>query len=116
LKILPEGIYRYSASTQLGTEKYTASGEFIVNKNLLERRTLNANHGMLYLLSNQHNGQLFHPEQLSQLSEILSQNKLKGKIFYEEKFTSLRDLQIILILIILLLSVEWFFRKYMGNY
>ena len=116
LKILPEGIYRYSATTKLGNENYTASGEFIVRRNSLESQTLNANHGMLFRLANQHNGKLFYPQQISQLSDLLLQSDLKSKIYYEEKITSLRDLPLILSFILLLLIAEWFFRKYHGGY
>lgn len=116
LKVLPEGIYRYTATTKLGNEDYTASGEFIVNLNSLESRVLNANHGMLFRLANQHNGKLFYPQQISQLSDLLQKSELKGKIYYEEKFTSLRDLALILALIIILLAAEWFLRKYFGTY
>jgi len=116
LKILPEGIYRYTATSKLGNENYTASGEFIVNLNSLESRVLNANHGMLFRLGKQHNGKMFYPQQISQLADLLQKSELKGKIYYEEKFISLRALPLILALILILIAAEWFFRKFFGTY
>ncbi|HEY9113951.1 MAG TPA: hypothetical protein VIN10_04580, partial [Bacteroidales bacterium] len=116
LKILPEGIYHYSSSSKVGAENYKASGEFVVKRSSLESRDLRANHSMLFRLSDQHDGQMFYPQQIAELSDLLLQKDLKGKIYFEEKFTNLKDLPLVLFLILLLLSAEWFFRKYFGSY
>lgn len=116
LKVMPEGIYNYVATTRLGNEKYSSAGEFIVKKSTLETRMLIANHGLLYRLATQHNGQLFHPNEMNSLSEKIMQKELKSKIYYEEKFSSLREISMVLLLILALLTIEWFLRKYLGSY
>jgi hypothetical protein len=114
---LPVGIYKYSADTKLGREKYKVNGEFVVNAESLESRTLKANHNLLYRLANQHGGEMLYPSDIDQLPEILDKEQnLQSKIYYEEKYTGLFNLWSVIGLILFLLSLEWFLRKYFGSY
>lgn len=117
LKRLPVGIYKYTASTKLGQDKYTVKGEFVVSGESLENRTLKANHNMLYRLASLHDGNMLYPGELSTLPDLLIEKQnLQSKIYYEEKYTGLFNIWEMLGLIILLLSLEWFLRKYFGSY
>jgi len=51
------------------------------------------------------------------LPELLAaQDNLLSRIHYKEHFSALNTLPIVLILILFLLSLEWFLRKYLGSY
>jgi hypothetical protein len=117
LKQLDMGIYRYTAKTQHGNENYEARGEFIVSGQSFESRNLKADHHLLYRLASITNGKLLYPENLDELSNLLANNPaLKNRVYYEEKMSGLNTLPLILIMILFLLSLEWFIRKYFGSY
>ena len=105
------------ASTNFGGKNYGDAGEFVVSGQSLESRQLNANHGMLYRISKKSGGELLYPDEMNRLPEILNaRNDLKSKIYYEEKYTGLHNLLWVVGIILLLLSLEWFLRKYLGSY
>ena len=117
LKHLNIGVYRYIAQTQLGNEKYEARGEFIVSGQSFESRRLKADHNMLFRLARAGNGKMLYPDELSGLPKILADNdRLKKRIYFEEKLSGLNTMPIILAIILFLLSLEWFLRKYFGSY
>ncbi|MEJ2594784.1 MAG: hypothetical protein P8100_06580 [bacterium] len=114
---LPEGIYRYSGSTALGNDRYSANGEFIVTEQTVESRNLRANHPMLFRIAEKHDGKMLYPSEADSIPELLSQRSdLRNKIFYEERYMGLQTLFWIFLLTLLLLSLEWFVRKYTGGY
>ncbi|MFK5857092.1 MAG: hypothetical protein QM503_13260 [Bacteroidota bacterium] len=114
---LPVGIYSYNANVKLGAEVYNDRGEFIVQQLDNESRNLNANHRILKQLATEHNGQMYYPNEIdSLLTDIENLDSITSKIHYEDKFTGLNSIIYVLLGIILLLFVEWFLRKYFGNY
>jgi len=117
LKQLSEGVYQYQAQTHLGNKNYTASGEFVVSSQSLESQNLQANHRMLYRLATAHEGQMLLPDQIESLPALLAaRDDLKSRVHYEEHFSALHSLLAVLLLILGLLSLEWFLRKYFGSY
>jgi len=117
LKKLPVGVYQFKSSTRLGSEKYKSGGEFIVADRSLESRNLNANHAILYRLASRHDGAMLFPNEISTIPVLLSDREdLKTMIYYEEKYSGLNALPYIAVLIMLLLAIEWFLRKYYGSY
>lgn len=117
LKRLPIGVYNYQANTRLGTETYFSRGEFVVSGESLESRTLQADHDMLFRLAKQNEGEMLYPHELETLPERLDERQtLQSKIYYEEKYTGLFNLWWVIGLILFLLSLEWFLRKYFGTY
>jgi len=114
---LQKGSYIYKASAKLGSDKYYESGEFIIQQPDNESRSLNANHNILYRLAAEHNGKMYYPESINELvNDISNLPGMSSKIHYEDKFTGLNQLIYLLIILLTLLSVEWFLRKYFGNY
>jgi hypothetical protein len=117
LKHLEEGVYRYKAQTQLGSKKYRSSGEFVVSSQSLESRNLQANHRMLFRLAGEHDGKMLSKDEIGNLPELLSERKdLVNKIHYEEHFSALHNMLTIMLIILGLLTAEWFLRKYLGSY
>lgn len=117
LKQLDVGVYSYFAKTQLGNEQYEANGEFIVSGQSFESRDLQADHALLYRLANSGNGKMLYPDEITELPSLLAENNaLKKRTYFEEKLSGLNTMPLILIIILFLLSLEWFLRKYFGSY
>jgi hypothetical protein len=112
-----DGAFRYTASTVLDGEERTISGRFSVEPIQLESYRTTADHNLLQLLSNKYNGELFYPDELAQLDEqIKSSDALKPVYYSTTQNAPAIDLKAILFLLLALLSVEWFIRKYLGSY
>ncbi len=116
-KQLPAGSYTYKGKTNYNGQEYTYTGQFSVQPLQLEAYETTADHAMLNLLSSQHNGKTFFPNQLSELGEALKNNKdVKAVIYQTNKTRSVINLKWIFFLILSLLSLEWFARRYFGAY
>jgi hypothetical protein len=117
LKQLEVGIYKYVARTQYGKEEFEAKAEFIVSGQSFESRNLQADHHLLYRLADVSNGELLYPDEIEELRVILASNPLlKKRIYFEDKMSGLNTLPVILAIILFLLCLEWFLRKYFGSY
>lgn len=113
LGTLPEGLYRYTATTTYDGKNYTAEGAFAVEALHLEQANLTADHSLLATLSSITGGEMYYPDQLSTLNSQLS--TLKPVIYTHTRFSELLNLPWVLILIIILLGAEWVLRKYHGE-
>lgn len=113
LGTLPEGLYRYTATTTYDGTTYSTEGSFAVEALHLEQTNLTANHSLLATLSTITGGQLVYPSDLSTLNSQLS--TLKPVIYTHTRFSELLNLPWVLIFILLLLGGEWVLRKYLGN-
>jgi len=113
---LPQGIYRYSASTNLGDQKSTSSGQFTIQAKQLETINLTADHSLLRTLSNKSGGKFFSADQWEELSNAMSIQSAQGLIYSEEAFAPIIKLPWAFLLILLLAGIEWFIRKYYGSY
>ncbi len=114
---LKPGIYRYQAGVKLGDKNYSDKGEFVIHSISLESRHLKANHQILYTLSEETGGTMVYPDGMDNLPSVFQkQNKLKTKVLYEYRIEGFNNLLWFMLGIILLLSTEWFLRKYFGSY
>ncbi len=117
LNRLPVGVYNYKASGKLGNNNYYSAGEFIVQQLDNESRNLRADHRMLSRLAGEHDGAMYYPDQLDELlADIVSLDSMTSKVHYEDKFIGLNSILYVMIILVFLLSVEWFLRKYFGSY
>lgn len=107
---LPQGLYRYTATTGDGLK---AEGSFAIEAMNLEQRRLVADHSLLRTISATTGGEMYHPSDLSTLTTQLS--TLKPTIYTHTRYTELLRLPAVLALIILLLAAEWVLRKYHGG-
>lgn len=113
LGTLPEGLYRYTATTTYAGTTYSAEGAFAVEALHLEQANLTADHSLLRAISAITGGKTYYPDELSSLSSELQ--ALKPIIYTHTRFSELLNLPWVLILIILLLGTEWVLRKYHGE-
>jgi hypothetical protein len=110
---LPEGLYRYRATTQYNGNTLTAEGSFAVEALHLERANLTADHALLRTISAVTGGKMFYPDQLDELRDELA--ALRPTIYTHTRFSELIGLPWVLLLIVLLLGTEWVLRKYYGE-
>ena len=113
---LKEGIYRYTSSTELKGKRETAKGEFLVVEQSQESRNLTADFSLLRKLSAGTAGKFYRDNELAELSKDLAVNKAQTTIHSEENFNPLINLKWVFFLLLLLISVEWFLRKFAGSY
>ena len=114
---LPVGNYAYTASTKLGPNAYKAEGKFSISALQLEELRTVADHKVMYQLASQHHGQMYHANDFEKIADdLMARNQLKP-ILYDTFLTeSAINLKWIFFLILILLSAEWFMRKYLGSY
>ncbi len=114
--MLPAGNYTFSASTALGDKKYQAQGAFYVNAMIAEYQQTIANHQLLYNMAIQTNGKLYLPANLLKIQQDIEKNDQIKTLSYEDlKYEELINFKWLFVMIILLLSLEWFFRKRNGE-
>jgi len=114
---LAKGSYTYKASTKYANKKYSAKGAFGIKAIQLESLQTQANHKMLYKLAAKTGGKVFYPNELKKLQElILNKEDIKPTLYESFKTRSIIHIQWIFFLIMTLLSLEWFARKFYGGY
>lgn len=113
---LPEGVYRYRAESTLDGNKVSSEGEFSIAKLQLENLSLTANHHLLRKVARNSGGNFYLPNQFDELVQDLQVKEAQSIIFSEEEFLPVINLPWLLVLLIALVTLEWFLRKYNGSY
>lgn len=114
---LPVDNYKYTARVLVGDKILTDNGEFTVSPLNVEKINSIADHNLLYNLAMRRGGEMVYPNQLDELYEkINSREDIKTISYTKKRFTEILNLPWLLMLIIALLSAEWFMRKRAGGY
>lgn len=113
---LPEGVYRYKAESTLEGSKVSSEGEFSIAELQLENLSLTANHHLLRNVARNSGGNFYLPNQFDELIQDLRVKEAQSVIFSEEEFLPVINLPWLLALLISLVTLEWFLRKYNGSY
>ncbi|MCL2414371.1 MAG: hypothetical protein FWC94_03870 [Bacteroidales bacterium] len=114
---LPVGDYTYVARTRLGSQTHQATGGFSVRAMNIEQLNLRADHQLLNLIALQTDAEMFYPNQLDELRNMLiSRDDARSVTYIERAFHELINLKWILFFLILILSIEYFLRRYFGAY
>ncbi len=112
----PAGEYSYEAKVKYGGKLYTKSGIIIIKEIVSEKINTVANHQLLFQIAKQSGGKLYYKNQLELLQkEILASENIKSITYSHKQLTDLVNLQWIFYIIVLMLSIEWFLRKYNGK-
>lgn len=114
---LPVGDYEWEATTVAGSNTYRKNGHFSIDEIRLESINLVADHNVLRNIAQSSNGQYFTKDQLDKIEKTIKQNEnIKSLVSYNKKYNLLLNSWIYLSVIILLLAIEWFMRKWGGGY
>ncbi len=115
--IFPVGEYHYEARVKVGNKIYTKNGIFSVIALNIESINTTADHKTLYNIAHKHNGKLYYPAQFDELlKDIKNREDIKSVSFTQKRLNEMVNLFWVFILIMFLLSIEWFLRKWSGNY
>ncbi|GJM34858.1 MAG: hypothetical protein DHS20C18_38590 [Saprospiraceae bacterium] len=115
--LLPVGNYTFRSTTSYNGEQFNYTGQFSVQPIQLEVYETTADHSMLRLLSDKFGGKLVYPNQMEQITSLIEEKGTVKPINYTTtKTKSVINLKWIFFLLLGLISVEWFFRRYWGGY
>ena len=114
--VLPVGEYTWLATTKNGKQQFTANGQLTVKQLNLETRQSTANHQLLRTIAERSGGQMLQPSEIGKLAGLIRKNENIKTVVYEDKhYSDIIDVKWIFILILMLLSAEWFLRKREGE-
>jgi hypothetical protein len=114
--VFPVGNYRFRGAVTFNGQNLTNEGQFSVQPIQLEIYETTADHAMLRRLSDEFGGQVFYQNQLAELGEALLAKNIKPVIYSSTRTRSVINLKWIFFLILGMLSLEWFLRRYFGAY
>jgi len=111
------GNYSFEAKATLGKEVFVKKGSFNIEDFDLEEINTKANFQLLDQMAASKNGLSLPSSQWQSLADSLIERKdIVDKIHQHQQFTELINLPWFLLILVVLLSAEWFLRKYFGSY
>ncbi len=113
---LKEGVYKYRAATLVNSIREEVKGQFLVSGRQLELLNVTADFGLLRKLADNTGGRFYPITQLDNLQEDLLQQRAQGILRTSERYRPVIGIPWILLLLLVLISSEWFLRKYFGGY
>ncbi len=117
LGILKEGKYTWEAKTKYNGVNHYKKGVFVVEDASIEFLSTHSNFSLLNKISKNSHAQFYQLGQTEDLLDEISKRKDIVNLSYKESsFDDLIDWKYLFGLIILILSVEWFIRRYSGTY
>jgi len=115
--LFPVGNYTYKGTTFYNGQELNNKGQFSVQPIQLESFVTTADHGLLRMLSEQYGGELIYPNDIASISDkIKTQKSVKPVLYQTTKTRSVINLKWVFFLLMGLLVVEWFLRRYHGAY
>ncbi|MCU0422215.1 MAG: hypothetical protein MUC81_05335 [Bacteroidia bacterium] len=113
---LPSGVYQYKAQAKFPNNKLFAEGRFVVKPRQTEFIQTKANHQLLKNIAESGNGKMFYPNKVDELIKDMKNNEaIKPVIYEKETLKNWIDFKWLFAFILLILSVEWFIRKWNGS-
>jgi hypothetical protein len=114
---LPPGEYTYKASAGFGGKVFQKKGMFTVMSLNIESMNTVANHTLLNNIATRHKGKMVYPSQLDKVEQLLSdRDDMKTIAYTKKRYTDLVSFLPVLLVLLGLLSAEWFIRKRNGSY
>ena len=112
-----QGNYTFRAKTFANGQEFLYEGQFSVEPVQLEVYETTADHRLLQLLSDKYGGRMVYPGNIGQIKELISEKGTVKPLIYETTKTQpLINLKWMFFLLLVLLSTEWFLRRYFGGY
>ncbi|HEX5169728.1 MAG TPA: VWA domain-containing protein [Cyclobacteriaceae bacterium] len=113
---LKEGVYRYRSGTTINGKAEETRGQFVVVLKQAELQNLTADFDLLRKLSANTGGKFYSRSGMKNLINDLTLKEATGVIRTEEKYDSLINLNWIFWILLTMITVEWFMRKFYGSY
>lgn len=116
-RLFPVGNYTFKGLTTNDGKELTYNGQFSVQPIQLELYETTADHRLLKLLSDKYGGSLVYPSELASVGQLIKDSKkIKPTIYQTTKTRSVINLKWIFFLLLGLLTLEWFLRRFYGSY
>lgn len=114
---LKPGDYSFEAETSLGNQHFTEKGKFSIVKNEIEVQNKQADFNVLYQIAQQSGGKFYPFKNVGTLLDNIEHNKqITVQQFHQTIQSEWINLKSLFFVLIILLGVEWFFRKFWGIY
>lgn len=114
---LPAGNYHWNATTQGISPQQSKSGVFTIQELVIESINLVADHSLLKSIAEATDAQFFTVKNFSDIEKYIKQNEnIKTVASYNPKYNPLLNSWIYLSILIILLTFEWFLRKWGGGF
>lgn len=114
--LLPTGTYDFEATATVGTQPQKAKGQFIVKPLQMEFAQTTANHQLLNELATQQGGEMYQLNSMNKITDAIQKNeRIKPIIYQNQDVKSWIDLKWIFVMLMMLLTIEWFVRKWNGS-
>lgn len=113
---LTQGVYKYESTTKRDGKSEKVFGQFTVKNLQLELLDQRANFTLLRQVAANTDGKFYTLETLSDIPSDLNKLNSKGIMHSNEDFLAIINLKWLFFLLLALLSIEWFSRKYSGAY
>ncbi len=113
---LSEGVYKYVSRTTINGQPEEVKGQFAVIARQAELQNLTADYNLLRKLSANTGGKFYSASQTENLKNDLSNLEASSVIHSEESYNHMVNLKWIFWLFLILVSTEWFARKFFGSY
>ena len=114
--LLPTGTYDFEATATVGSQPQKVKGQFIVKPLQLEFAQTTANHQLLNEIATQQGGEMYHLNNMDKIAGAIQKNeRIKPIIYQNQDVKSWIDLKWIFVLLMMLLTIEWFARKWNGS-
>ncbi|MFK7809248.1 MAG: hypothetical protein AB8F74_15700 [Saprospiraceae bacterium] len=115
--LFPVGNYTFKGSVMSSGEQLTYNGQFSVQPIQLEVYETTADHGLLRLLSEKYGGEMVAPNNMRTIAEkVKAKQSVKPTVYQTTKTRSVINLKWIFFVLLTLLTLEWFLRRYFGAY
>lgn len=115
--LFPVGNYSFRGTVMSNGEQLKYNGQFSVQPIQLEVYETTADHGLLRMLSDKYGGTMVSPNNINTISELVKAKKsVKPTIYQTTKTRSVINLKWIFFILLTLLTLEWFLRRYYGGY
>jgi hypothetical protein len=113
----PPGIYSFKASINYSGQLFEYKGSFNIAKVELEAMNLEANFGLLREIAYANSAKLYLSNELNKLTSKLAKREDIVNIETQQlQYKDLIKFPVLLLILVVLLTLEWFFRKQMGSY
>jgi hypothetical protein len=115
--MLPPGTYSYKASVNYSGEQMSKTGNFTIAKIDLEAQNTRADHDLMYQIAKQSGGEMFYPNTMNTIAERIKNREDVKPISYSEKqLNDFINFKALFFVLLALLSIEWFLRKWNGMF
>lgn len=113
----PPGKYHFRATAKAKAAEYEETGDFVVVPVNLEQIDLMANHRLLFQLSGETGGKYYELREATALiDDISTSREIRTTNYFQSALNELINQKWIFLVLLLLLSAEWFLRKFWGIY